>query len=153
AELRVRGQRTARKRVARLMRSAGLRARERRRFRCTTDSNHGMAITGNLLARRVSVLGPDTGWGTDIAYLVDLEGWLYLAVILDLFSRRVVGWAVNERLERRLALEAMHMALEQRHPAQGLLHHSDRGSQYASTEYQQLLTKYGIRSSMSRKGN
>jgi len=153
AELRMRGQRTARKRVARLMRSASLRARERRRFRCTTDSRHGMAITGNLLARRFAVLAPDTAWVTDITYLWTLEGWVYLAVILDLFSRRVVGWALNERLERKLALEAMHMALAQRHPAQGLLHHSDRGSQYASTEYQQLLTKYGIRSSMSRKGN
>jgi len=153
AELRMRGQRTARKRVARLMRIASLRARERRRFRCTTDSNHGMAITGNLLARRFAVLAPNTGWVTDITYLWTLEGWLYLAVILDLFSRRVVGWALNERLERKLALEAMHMAVVQRHPPQGLLHHSDRGSQYASTEYQQLLTKYGIRSSMSRKGN
>ena len=153
AELRVRGQRTGRHRVARLMRSAGLRARERRRFRCTTDSDHGMAITGNLLARRFAVLAPDTGWVTDITYLWTLEGWLYLSVILDLFSRRVVGWALHERLERKLALEALHMALAQRHPAQGLLHHSDRGSQYASREYQQLLADYGIRSSMSRKGN
>lgn len=153
AELRVRGQRSGRNRVARLMQSAGMRARERRRFRCTTDSNHGMAITGNLLARRFAVLAPDTGWVTDITYLWTLEGWLYLAVILDLFSRRVIGWALNERLERKLALEAMHMALAQRRPGQGLLHHSDRGSQYASAEYQQLLAKYGIRSSMSRKGN
>jgi putative transposase len=149
----MRGQRTARKRVARLMRIASLRARERRRFRCTTDSDHGMAITRNLLARRFAVLAPDTGRVTDITYLWTLEGWLYLAVILDLFSRRVVGWALNERLERKLALEAMHMALARRQPAQGLLHHSDRGSQYASTEYQRLLARYGIRSSMSRKGN
>ena len=153
AELRVRGQRTGRHRVARLMRCAGLRARERRRFRCTTDSNHGMAITGNLLARRFAVLAPDTGWVTDITYLWTLEGWLYLAVILDLFSRRVVGWALHQRLERKLALDALQMALTQRHPAQGLLHHSDRGSQYASREYQQLLAHHGIRSSMSRKGN
>jgi hypothetical protein len=125
AELRVRGQQTGRHRVARLMRSAGLRARERRRFRCTTDSNHGMAITGNLLARRFAVLVPDTGWVTDITYLWTLEGWLYLAVILDLFSPRVVGWALHERLERKLALEALHIALAQRQPAQGLLHHSD----------------------------
>jgi putative transposase len=153
AELRVRGQRTGRHRVARLMRSAGLRARERRRFRCTTDSNHGMAITGNLLARRFAVRAPDTGWVTDITYLWTVEGWLYLAVILDLFSRRVIGWALSERLERKLALEAMSMALAQRQPGQGLLHHSDRGSQYASREYQQLLAHHGIRSSMSRKGN
>jgi transposase InsO family protein len=153
AELRVRGQRTGRHRVARLMRSAGLRARERRRFRCTTDSNHRMAITGNLLARRFAVRAPDTGWVTDITYLWTVEGWLYLAVILDLFSRRVIGWALSERLERKLALEAMSMALAQRQPGQGLLHHSDRGSQYASREYQQLLAHHGIRSSMSRKGN
>jgi putative transposase len=149
AELRVRGQRTARKRVARLMRSAGLRARERRRFRCTTDSHH---VTGNLLARRLAVLASDTGWSPTSAICGPSRAGC-LAVIMDLFSRRLVGWAVNERLERKLALEAMHMALAQRHTAQELLHHSDRGSQYASTEYQQLLTKYGIRSSMSRKGN
>ena len=153
AELRGRGQRLGRKRVARLMRMAGLRARERRRFRCTTDSGHGMAIKGNLLARRFAVSAPNTGWVTDITYLWTLEGWLYLAVILDLFSRRVVGWTLSERLERRLALDALGMALTQRQPSDGLLHHSDRGSQYASHEYQQLLTQHGILSSMSRKGN
>jgi len=153
AELRERGQCIARKRVARLMRAAGLRARERRRFRCTTDSKHQMAIKGNLLARRFAVAAPNTGWVTDITYLWTLEGWLYLAVILDLFSRRVIGWALSERLERGLALEALAMALKQRQPSRGLLHHSDRGSQYASHEYQQLLARYGILSSMSRSGN
>ena len=153
AELRERGQRTARKRVARLMRAAGLCARARRRFRRTTDSRHGLAITGNLLARRFAVRAPNSGWVTDITYLWTLEGWLYLAVILDLFSRRVVGWALSERLERGLALDALQMALSDRQPPQGLLHHSDRGSQYASHEYQQLLAAYGVLSSMSRKGN
>jgi transposase InsO family protein len=153
AELCERGQRTGRKRVARLMRAAGLRARERRRFRCTTDSGHGMAIKGNLLARRFAVPAPNSGWVTDITYLWTLEGWLYLAVILDLFSRRVVGWALSERLERGLALNALKMALQDRQPPQGLLHHSDRGSQYASYEYQQLLAAHGLLSSMSRKGN
>lgn len=153
AELRERGQRIARKRVARLMRAAGLRGRERRRFRCTTDSKHQMAIKGNLLARRFAVAAPNTGWVTDITYLWTLEGWLYLAVILDLFSRRVIGWALSERLERGLALDALAMALKQRQPSSGLLHHSDRGSQYASHEYQQLLARYGILSSMSRSGN
>lgn len=153
AELRERGQRIARKRVARLMRVAGLRGRERRRFRCTTDSKHQMAIKGNLLARRFAVAAPNTGWVTDITYLWTLEGWLYLAVILDLFSRRVIGWALSERLERGLALEALAMALKQRPPSRGLLHHSDRGSQYASHEYQQLLARHGILSSMSRSGN
>jgi putative transposase len=153
AELRERGQCTGRKRVARLMRTAGLRARERRRFRCTTDSGHGRAIKGNLLARRFAVSAPNSSWVADITYLWTLEGWLYLAVILDLFSRRVVGWALSERLERGLALNALKMALEDRQPPQDLLHHSDRGSQYASYEYQQLLAAHGLLSSMSRKGN
>jgi putative transposase len=153
AELRERGQRTGRKRVARLMRTAGLRARERRRFRCTTDSRHGMAIKANLLARRFAVPAPNSGWVTDITYLWTWEGWLYLAVILDLFSRRVVGWGLSERLEREGALDALKMALQNRQPPQGLLHHSDRGSQYASHEYQQLLAAHGALSSMSRKGN
>ena len=153
AELRERGQRTARKRVARLMRAAGLCARERRRFRSTTDSKHGMATKDNLLARRFAAPAPNSGWVTDITYLWTLEGWLYLAVILDLFSRRVVGWAMSERLERGVALDALQMALTDRQPSQGLLHHSDRGSQYASHEYQQLLAEHGVLSSMSRKGN
>ena len=111
-----------------------------------------------MLARRFAVAAPNTSWVTDITYLWTLEGWLYLAVIVDLFSRRVVGWALSERLERKLALHALDMALVQRQPAPGLLHHSDRGSQtgftqYASQEYQQRLRQYGIRSSMSRKGN
>jgi putative transposase len=153
AQLRAAGQRTARKRVARLMRVAGLRARERRRFRCTTDSNHGMAIRENLLARRFTVNAPNTSWATDITYLWTPEGWLYLAVMLDLFSRRVVGWSLSERLERHLALDALQMALQDRRPPQGLLHHSDRGSQYASHEYQALLAEHGIVSSMSRRAN
>ena len=153
AELRERGWRTARKRVARLMRMAGLGARPRRRYRCTTDSGHGMAIKGNLLARRFAVPKPNTSWVTDITYLWTLEGWLYLAVILDLFSRRVVGWSLSEGLERKLALDALGMALKERRPPRGLLHHSDRGSQYASREYQQLLAQRGILSSMSRSGN
>ena len=112
-----------------------------------------MATKGNLLARRFAVPAPNSGWVTDITYLWTLEGWLYLAVILDLFSRRVVGWALSERLERGVALDALQMALTARQPPQGLLHHSDRGSQYLSYEYQQLLAAHGLLSSMSRKGN
>jgi transposase InsO family protein len=152
-ELRERGHRTGRKRVARLMRTAGLRAREPRRFRCTTDSRHGLAIKQNLLDRQFTMPAANRGWVADITYLWTLEGWLYLAVILDLFSRRVVGWALNERLERGIVLDALNMALQHRHPPQGLLHHSDRGSQYASHDYQQLLAVHGIQSSMSRNGN
>ena len=102
AELHQRGQRIARKRVARLMRTAGLRARVRRRFRCTTDSQHAMAIKGNLLARRFAVSAPNRGWVSDITYLWTLEGWLYLAVVLDLFSRRVVGWSLSETAGTRV---------------------------------------------------
>jgi putative transposase len=152
-ELRDRGRRIGRKRVARLMRAAGLRARAPRRFRCTTDSGHGMAIRGNFLARRFAVAQPNFGWVADITYLWTLEGWLYLAIILDLFSRRVVGWSMSERLEKKLALDALSMALTERQPQGGLIHHSDRGSQYASYEYQQLLAKHDLVSSMSRKGN
>jgi putative transposase len=152
-ELRERGLRVGRKRVARLMRAAGLRARMLRRYRCTTDSGHGLAIRDNLLARRFAVAQPNFGWVADITYLWTLEGWLYLAVILDLFSRRVVGWSMNQRLEKELALDALSMALAQRQPRGGLLHHSDRGSQYASHEYQELLASHALGSSMSRKGN
>jgi Integrase core domain len=127
--------------------------REHRRFRCTTDSRHSLAIKQNLLDRQFTMATPNRGWVTDITYLWTLEGWLYLAVIIDLFSRRVVGWSLSERLERGIALDALKMALQYRHPPQGLLHHSDRGSQYASHEYQQLLAVHGIQSSMSRKGN
>ena len=152
-ELRERGRRVGRKRVARLMRTAGLRARTLRRFRCTTDSGHAMAIRDNLLARRFAVAQANFGWVADITYLWTLEGWVYLAVILDLFSRRVVGWSMSERLEKRLALDALSAALAQRQPRGGLIHHSDRGSQYASHEYQEVLTSYGLLSSMSRRGN
>ncbi len=153
AELRAQGQRSGRKRVARLMREQGLRARVRHRYRCTTDCGHGLAIKGNLLQRRFTVAAPNTRWATDITYLWTLEGWLYLAVIVDLFSRRVVGWSMREGLERQLALDALRMAVAERKPPRGLLHHSDRGSQYASHEYQQALTAHGIESSMSRSGN
>ena len=111
-----------------------------------------MAIKQNLLERRFTVPTANRGWVTDITYVWTLEGWLYLAVILDLFSRRVVGWSLSERLERGIALDALKMALQDRQPPQGLLHHSDRGSQYASHDYQQLLAVHGIQSSMSRKG-
>ena len=153
AELCGSGQRTGRKRVARLMRMQGLRARPRRRYRRTTDSGHGLAIKGNVLARRFAVAQPNAGWVTDITYLWTLEGWLYLAVILDLFSRRVVGWSMSESLERGLVLDALKMALAERQPPPGLIHHSDRGSQYASHDYQQMLAQHGMIASMSRRAN
>jgi putative transposase len=152
-ELRERGQRSGRKRVARLMRMQALHARPKRRYRTTTDSRHGLPISPNLLARRFTVAEPNTAWVTDMTYLWTPQGWLYLAVIIDLFSRRIVGWAMSERIDRNLALDALRMALAQRRPPRGLIHHSDRGSQYASGDYQQLLAQHGLRGSMSRRGD
>lgn len=153
AELRHRGHRTSRKRVARLMRQRGLCARRRRRFRITTHSEHQQPVAANVLARRFAVAAPDTAWVTDITYLWTTEGWLYLAVILDLFSRAVVGWAVSARITGHLTGQALTLALGRRHPPRGLLHHSDRGSQYASADYRGLLKQHGIVPSMSRRGN
>jgi putative transposase len=152
-ELRDRGYRTGRKRVARLMREQRLRARHRRRYRTTTDSGHGLAVSRNLLARRFSAAAPNRAWVTDITYIWTPEGWLYLAVMLDLFSRRVVGFALSERIDLKLALDALMMAIEQRQPPLGLLHHSDRGSQYASYQYRQLLDQHDMVCSMSRLGD
>jgi transposase InsO family protein len=148
AELRERGQRTARAGSAP---DAG--GRFVRAGASPLSLYHRMAFNDNLLGRRFAVPAPNCGWVTDITYLWTAEGWLYLAIILDLFSRRVVGWALSQRLERGVALDALQMALTDRQPPQGLLHHSDRGSQYASHEYQQLLAAHGVLSSMSRKGN
>lgn len=152
-ELRERGQRTGRKRIARLMRIQGLRARPRRRYRTTTDSRHGLPVCPNLLARRFAVAWPNTAWVTDMTYLWTAQGWLYLVVIIDLFSRRVVGWSMSERIDRKLASDALRMALAQRRPQPGLIHHSDRGSQYASADYQWLLATNELVGSMSRRGD
>jgi putative transposase len=153
AELQAQGVRTARKRVARLMRLAQLQARPRRRSVRTTDSRHSEPIAPNLLARTFVAEAPNQVWVCDITYLATREGWLYLAVVLDLFARRVVGWSMQPTLERSLVLAALEHALQRRQPAPGLLHHSDRGSQYASADYQALLAQAQMRSSMSRKGN
>lgn len=152
-ELGARGHRTSRKRVARLMRQRGLAGRRRRRFRATTDSRHTLPVTGNVLDRQFAQPAPDVAWVTDITYIATGEGWLYLAVILDLCSRLVVGWAVSERITRDLTLNALEMALVRRRPLPGLLHHSDRGSQYASGDYQAVLAAEGMVCSMSRRGN
>jgi putative transposase len=151
--LRDRGQRSGRKRIARLMRVQNLRARPKRRYRTTTDSRHGLPVCPNLLARRFTVAQSNTAWVTDMTYIWTPQGWLYLAVVIDLFSRRVVGWSMSERIDRKLALDALRMALAQRRPQRGLIHHSDRGSQYASGDYQRLLATNGIVGSMSRRGD
>jgi putative transposase len=152
--LRAQGQRVNEKRVGRLMRQAGLQSRLRRRFRVvTTDSKHAHPIASNVLARDFKADTPDRKWVCDITYVPTAEGWLYLALVLDLFSRKIVGWAMCAHMPQQLTLAALAMALGRRSPAAGLLHHSDRGSQYAAAQYQQLLSARGITVSMSRKGD
>jgi transposase InsO family protein len=153
AELRASGERVGRKRVARLMKEAGLAGRMRRRFRKTTDSNHSFPIAPNVLERDFTATAPNEAWVTDITYLWTREGWLYLAVILDLFSRRVVSWATSATIDRHLALAALKAALQARRPDAGLVHHSDRGSTYASGDYRTALETHAIECSMSRKGD
>lgn len=152
-ELSYRGVHVARQRVARLMREQQLRARVRRRFVATTDSTHTWSTPPNLLARDFTASAPDRVWAGDVTYLATREGWLYLAVLLDLYSRRVVGWSMSERNDEALTLAALRMALEQRQPERGLVHHSDRGTTYASGTYQDVLSQHGIVCSMSRKGD
>ena len=153
AELRAAGEKVGRKRIARLMKQAHLEGRKRRRFRKTTDSNHRLPIAPNLFERDITATAPNQTWVTDITFLWTQQGWLYLAAILDLFSRRVVGWATSCTVDRHLALAALRMALRDRRPSEGLVHHSDRGSTYASGDYRSALEAHGIECSMSRKGD
>jgi putative transposase len=152
-ELQDEGLPVGRRRTARLMRENGLKARQTRRFKRTTNSHHALPVAPNLLDQDFSAERPNQKWCADISYLWTREGWLYLAVVLDLFARRVVGWAVSDRLHKELALEALRKALAIRQPGEGLTHHSDRGSQYCAIEYQAELKKHGIQISMSGKGN
>jgi putative transposase len=155
-ELKARGERVARKRVARLMREDGLIGRRRRKFVRTTDANHAEPVAPNLLARRFNLDDhpvPDRAWCGDLTYIPTREGWLFLAVLLDLATRRVVGWATGATLATTLPLAALHRALRLRRPPPGLIHHTDRGSQYASQEYRAVLAAHGVRQSMSRKGD
>ena len=151
--MRAQGHRVGRKRVMRLMRAEGLRARRPRRFRVTTVSAPSWQIAPNRLQRCFTASAPNQVWAADLTYLETDEGWLYLAVILDLYSRRVVGWAARPTLHTELACAALHLALGRRQPAPGLVHHSDQGWQYASDAYQRLLAAHGIIPSMSRRGN
>jgi putative transposase len=152
-ELQDAGLTVGRRRTARLMRENGLKVRQKRRFKRTTDSHHALPVAPNLLEQDFSAARPNRKWAADISYVWTSEGWLYVAVVLDLFARRVVGWAVSDRLHQDLALEALRKALAIRQPAPGLIHHADRGSQYCSTAYQAELRKHGLRISMSGKGN
>ena len=139
--------------VARLLRDMGLVGLPARRVRHTTDSTHGRPVAPNVLARHVEADPPNQRWTTDITFIWTWEGWLYLAVVLDLYARRVVGWAVQPHLRTELALEALQLALGRRVPAPGLVHHSDRGCQYAAEAYQRVLREHGIVCSMSRTGD
>jgi putative transposase len=152
-ELRDRGHRVGKARVERLMRVHGIRARHKRRWKATTDSKHDLPVAQNLVAREFSPSKPNQVWGADITYLPTDEGWLYLAVVLDFFNREIVGWSLKERLTADLVTDALTMAWFRRRPAPGLIHHSDRGVQYASQAFQAKLAEYAMRCSMSRKGN
>jgi len=153
-ELRAQGQRHGRNRIGRLMRQEGISGRQRKRYRVlTTDSKHDHPIAPNLLTHRPVVTGPNEIWAADITYVATAQGWVYVAAILDLYSRRIVGWAVSQYINTALVLQALTMALCHRQPPAGLIFHSDRGVQYASGEYRQALEQAQLVASMSRKGN
>ena len=152
-ELAKEGARVSRKRVARLMRESGLRAKTAQKYKATTDSKHALPVAPNLLERRFDVPAPNTVWVSDITYLWTRQGWLYLAVIVDLYSRKVVGWSLRERMTADLVCEALDAAVRARRPPPGLVFHSDRGSQYASKVFRRRLFRYRMKQSMSRKGN
>lgn len=151
-ELRARGHRLGRKRVERLMRAEGLQATLPKRFRRTTGFAHDLPVADNQLDRRFDVSERDQVWATDITYVRTHEGWLYLAVVMDLWSRRIIGWSMAPHMRTELVDGALSMALGNRRPKKGVLHHSDRGSQYASDAYQRKLRSAGMQCSMSRRG-
>ena len=152
-ELRARGFPASKPRVERLMRENGIRARHKRRYKATTDSKHTLPVAANLLDRNFAPAAPNQAWSADITYVWTDEGWLYLAVVLDLFNREIVGWSIKPRMTADIVTDALTMAWFRRRPAPGLIHHSDRGSQYASEMFQSKLTEYGMTCSMSRTGN
>jgi putative transposase len=149
AELNARGHACTENTVANLMKDHGIRAKTARRFVRTTDSRHDLPVADNLLDRQFDPQGPNVAWSADITYIPTADGWLYLAVVEDLFSRLIVGWSMDATMTSRLVVDALDMAVHRRVPAEGLLAHSDRGSQYASEHYQRLLGKHGIACSMS----
>ena len=152
-ELQARGMRVGKERVRRLMALHGIRARHRHRYIPTTDSNHKLAVAPNLLGRDFTAAAPNRVWTGDITYLATAEGWLFLCVFIDLFSRQVVGWSMQPHMRAELVADALRMACFRRHPEAGLTVHSDRGSQYCSDLFQDTLKAWGMRSSMSRRGD
>jgi putative transposase len=153
AELVARGQTCCENTVAKLMRAHGIQAKTARKFRSTTDSNHDRPVAANVLDRQFEPTAANQTWTADITYIPTRKGWLYLAAVEDLYSRQIVGWAMGERIDSRLVVDALGMAVGRRCPGAGLVAHSDRGSQYASEHYQRLLASQGITCSMSRRGN
>jgi len=147
------GYHVGKKRVERLMKETGIHAVAKKKYRATTDSKHTLPVTANSLNRNFSVNKSNQFWVADITYIYTQEGWLYLSTIMDLYSRKIVGWSMNHKITQELVIQALNMAIKQRNPSRGLLLHSDRGSQYASYCYQVLLKRNGILCSMSRKGN
>jgi len=135
------------------MRQGGLKARQQRRFKRTTDSEHKHRVYPNLLKQDFTAAEPDQKWAGDISYFWTREGWLYLAVVIDLYARRVVGWSTSDRLKKELAIQALEKAIALRNPPPGLIHHSDRGSQYCSSAYRRRLEEHNMKGSMSGKGN
>jgi len=153
AELEARGVDCCVNTIAKVMHDNDIRAKTARKFRNTTDSNHSLPVAENLLDRQFEAQAPNERWVADISYIPTREGWLYLAVVEDLYSRMVVGWSMGNTMTSRLVVDALEMAVARRLPEEGLLAHSDRGSQYASDHYQRLLAKHGIACSMSRRGD
>lgn len=140
-------------RVARIMRKNGIVARSRRKFRATTHSKHNLPVAENLLEQKFVTEGPNKVWASDITYIQTQEGWLYVVVVLDVFSRRVVGWSMSKRLTAEFVIRALSLAIGGRRPSSGLIFHSDRGVQYACTAFKEVLNQYGFTQSMSRRGN
>ena len=152
-ELHLRGIQCSKNRVARLMKAESLKAKRIKRFKITTKSKHNLPVAPNLLNKDFVVTAPDRVWVSDITYIWTWEGWMYLAVIIDLYARKVVGWSMNTRINKELVLSALNQAIDRRRPTAGLIFHSDRGSQYASNEVRRMLEKHCMRQSMSRKGD
>jgi len=152
-ELRSRGFPAGKERVERLMRENRIRGRHKRRYKATTDSKHALPVAPNVLNRNFTPTAPNQAWSADLTYVWTDEGWLYLAVVLDLFNREIVGWSIKSRMTADSVVDALTMAWFRKKPAPGLIHHSDRGSQYASEAFQRVLKRYGMVCSMSRKAN
>jgi len=153
AELKEREIHVGENRVARLMRENGIAAKQKKKYKVTTDSNHNQPVAPNILQRDFDAKAPNQKWLADISYIPTREGWLYLAAILDLYSKLIVGWSMSRRMTKKLVLDALQMAVDRRRPGPGLIHHSDQGRQYASKAYRKKLKSHRMICSMSRKGD